>query len=352
MGFRLALAVGAFLLGTLCEASAANTNRFFRIGTAGTVGIYFPIGGLIASAISRPPGSRPCEKGGSCGVDGLIALAVSTNGSVANVRGVAEGVYDSAFAQSDVIYWAYTGTGLFDDEEERLDSLRVVANLYPESIHLVTRRDSDIESVEDLRGKTVSLDEEGSGTLVDALFILEAYGLGPDDVEAVHLNAPAAGAALLEGKIDAFFFVGGYPNRVVAQMASEDRIRLVPIAGPEARELREQHPFLARDSIPAGVYPNIGRTPTLSVNAQWIVDAELEDELVYGITRALWHPTTAQMLAQGHPMGRFIRLDNALDGVAIPLHPGAERYYREAGLLDDSEEGGAQDERVTGEDKR
>jgi uncharacterized protein len=148
------LAVAGIAAGTL----AAQEMKFFRIGTGGTAGTYFPIGGLLANAISNPPGSRSCEEGGSCGVSGLVATALASNGSVANINGIGSGALESGFSQSDVNYWAYTGTGIFKDQG-KVEKLRAIANLYPESIHLVARADAGVQAVEDLAGKRVSLDE-------------------------------------------------------------------------------------------------------------------------------------------------------------------------------------------------
>src|SRR5436190_19422245 len=122
-------------------ASAQQDITFFRILTGGTVGTYFPIGGLIANAISNPPGSRPCEEGGSCGVPGMVATSVASNGSVANVAAIATGSAQSGFVQSDIAYWAYTGTGIYEGRP-KVDSLRAIANLFPESVHLVVRKGS------------------------------------------------------------------------------------------------------------------------------------------------------------------------------------------------------------------
>lgn len=145
----------AAAMGILAASGAtAQEPQFFRIGTGGTSGTYYPIGGLIANAISSPPGSRPCEEGGSCGVPGLIASALSANGSVANVNAIAGGTLESGFAQSDVASWAQTGTGIWEDREA-VESLRAIASLYPETIHLVAAADSGIESVADLVGKRV-----------------------------------------------------------------------------------------------------------------------------------------------------------------------------------------------------
>ncbi|HEX5795521.1 MAG TPA: TAXI family TRAP transporter solute-binding subunit [Geminicoccaceae bacterium] len=311
----------------------AQEMTFFRIGTGGVAGTYYPIGGLIADIISSPPGARPCDKGGSCGVPGLVAIAQSSNGSVANVNAIKSGELESGFVQSDVAYWAYTGTGIFEDQG-KVENLRAIANLYPESIHIVAREDAEIESVRDLAGKRVSLDEPGSGTLVDARIILEAFGLSEDDLEAQYIKPSPAVSMTGDAQLDAFFIVAGYPTASVVELASGVGADLVPIDGPEVDALLERYQFFAKDLIPAGTYEGIDATPTVSVGAQWVVGAEVDEELVYGITKALWHENARNLLDNGHAKGQAITLETALDGIGIPLHPGAERYYREVGLLD------------------
>jgi hypothetical protein len=305
--------------------------RLIRIGTGSTGGTYFPVGGLIASAISNPPGSRDCEVGGSCGVPGLIAAAVSTQGSVQNVIDVAKGTLDMALSQADVAYSAYIGKGIFAGEK-RLDNLRAIANLFPESVHLVVRRDSGIKTVADLKGKRVSLGELESGTLVVAEIVLDAFGLGKDDVVAFHEKLGKAGDMLVEGALDGYFMVGGYPIYAIAHTADTTAIDLVPIKGEQAERIRDSHPFLGADTIPAGTYKDVGGVVTLSVGALLVVSASTDDELVYGITRALWNPENRKILDSGNPNGKRIQLLRALDGVAIPLHPGAARFYDEVGL--------------------
>ena len=334
------MAVRALLaaaLVVLCGAATtglapAQEMRFFRIGTGGVAGTYYPIAGLIADIISNPPGARPCEKGGSCGVPGLVAIAQSSNGAVANVDAIASGALESGFAQSDVAYWAYTGTGIYEGEG-KIENLRGIANLYPESIHIVARMESGIESVRDLRGKRVSLDEPGSGTLVDARIILDAFGLSENDLTPSYVKPHQASAMMDEGQLDAFVIVAGYPTGSVLELCASAGCELVPIHGPEVDALLERYPFFAKDTIPAHTYPGVGETETLSVGAQWLVGAEVDEDLVYGITRALWHDNARKLLDDGHSKGRAITLETALDGIAVPLHPGAERYYREIGLM-------------------
>lgn len=308
--------------------------HFFRIGTASTSGTYFPIGGIIANAISNPPGSRSCEQGGSCGVPGLIAVVQSTDGSVDNVEQIGAGALDSGFVQADVAYWAYHGTGLFADRGP-IGNLRAIANLYPEAMHVVVRQGAGVQEIADLKGKRVSLDREGSGTRVDALLIFEAYGLTPDDVEEVAVTAGDAADMMRAGELDAFFFVAGTPANAIVGLAEEVPVALLPVSGEPAERLRERYPFFAATSVSAGTYMNVAATPTVSVGAQWIVDAGLPEETVYRIARALWHPNTRHLLDNGHPKGRLITLETALDGLGIPLHPGARRYYSEAGVLEE-----------------
>ncbi|MFD2238308.1 TAXI family TRAP transporter solute-binding subunit [Aureimonas populi] len=328
-GWLGALVAGA---GLLASSVAAQEIAFFRIATGGTAGTYFPIGGLLANAISSPPGSRGCEDGGSCGVPGLVATAVASNGSLANINGIAGGALESGFSQSDVAYWAYTGTGVFEGQPA-VEGLRAIANLYPESIHLVARADAGIEGVADLAGKKVSMDEPGSGTLVDARLILAAYGLSETDIEPEYLKPNQAADLMRDGNMDAFFFVGGFPAGAIAELATSLDIALVPISGPEAQAITEEYGFFSVNTVPGGTYEGVAEdVQTLAVGAQWVTSADQGEDLVYGITKAIWNENTRALLDAGHAKGREIVLENALDGIGIPLHPGAARFYEEAGL--------------------
>ncbi len=310
----------------------AQQMKFFRIGTGGTGGTYYPIGGLLAHCISNPPGSRPCDKGGSCGVPGLVAIAQSANGSVANINAIKSGVLESGFSQSDVAYWAYTGTGIFEGKG-KAESLRALANLYPETIQLVARKGAGIKSVRDLKGKRISMDEPGSGTLVDARIILEAYGLTEKDVKVDYIKPTPAIDKIKDNQLDAFFIVAGFPTGSVVELTSSVGADLVPINGPEADAIIKKYGFFAKDVIPEGTYEGVGKTESISVGAQWLVSAKVDADLVYGITKALWNKKTRKLLDKGHAKGKMITLETALDGIGIPLHPGAERFYKEVGLL-------------------
>ncbi|MFD1797513.1 TAXI family TRAP transporter solute-binding subunit [Paracoccus aurantiacus] len=332
---RRALALLAGIVMSLGAAHAQDESPlvFFRIGNGSTAGTYYPIGGIIATAISNPPGGSPCDEGGACGVPGLLASALASAGSVANVESVGKGVIESGFAQADVAYWAQTGTGNFAGLPP-IENLRAIANLYPEALHIVARADAGIAGIGDLRGKRVSLDEPGSGTLVDARLVLDAAGLKDRDLTVMHLPAARAAVAMRDGDLDAFFFVGGYPAPAISQLAGQIDVTLVPIADEVADKLTTDGSFFIRDTLPRNTYRGMQTDlTTLSVGALWVTSAEQPDDLIYAITRVLWNDNTMRQLEYGHPIGKRIRRENALKGVAVPLHPGAARYYREAGLL-------------------
>jgi uncharacterized protein len=217
--------IAVFLAGLLVSSGPvlAQEIQFFSIGTGGTGATYYPLGGTIANAISNPPGSRPCEEGGSCGVPGLIAMAQSSRGSVDNIDGIKTGRFHSGFVQSDVAYWAYTGTGVYDGQTP-IEDLRAITALYPEDIQLIARKDAGITSVQDLKGKRVSLDERGSGSYVNAVQILDAFGLSEADLDASFLKSVSASDAVIAGDLDAFFITAGYPTNAIIELASRASI--------------------------------------------------------------------------------------------------------------------------------
>ena len=321
-----------FLMIGLSGKSFAQELKFFTIGTGGTAYTYYPVGGMIANAISKPPGSRECGKGGSCGVPNLIASAVSSRGSVDNVNAIISGLRNSGFAQSDVAYWAYTGTGTMEGKEPAKD-LRTIAALFQEHIHLVALKKSNINSVKDLKGKRVSLDDPGSGTYVDAKLILESNGLSTSDVKAEALKGKAATDALRNGKVDAIFVVAGYPTGAIVELASAVDIKLVPIDGAGAKALTSKYGFFSESPIPSGTYEGVDQVNTVAVGAQWFTSAKEDSELIYQITKALWNKESRKLMDVGHAKGKTITPDTALSGVGVPLHPGAEKFYKEAGLL-------------------
>lgn len=307
------------VLATVALVGAASAQQFFRIGTGGTAGTYYPVGGMIANAVSQPPK--------------IIVTAQASNGSLGNVNAIAGGSLESGFSQSDVATWAQTGTGIFEGKP-KVAGLRMIANLYPESIHVVVKKGSGIKSIADLKGKRVALDEPGSGTLINARLVLAAYGVKESDIKPEYIKPNQAGDKMKDGALDAFFFTGGAPAGAIAELASAGAgIELLPIEGAAADSLRKSSSFFAVDTIPADTYKGVPGVKTLAVGAQWVTSDKADTDTVYQITKALYSDAAQKALAAGHAKGKYITLQNAVQGVGIPFHPGAEKFYKEAGVL-------------------
>jgi len=322
------------VLGLLWPTALAHPQetQFFRIGAAATAGSFFEIGGVLASAISKPAGSLPCEQGGSCGVPGLVAIAQATQGSVENLRMVASNQIESGIAQSDVVSWAYAGTGIFTGEGP-LKKLRAIASLFPESLHLVVPASGPIQALADLKGRRISLGQTGSGTLVDARIVLAASGFAEKDLSPEYLRSGTAATDLSDGTLEGFFLIGGVPIPAVRAVAATTPIRLIPIPDDVLSRMQEKYGPYDRSMIPADTYPGVSiATPTIGFYALWVVSADAPEDLIYAITKALWNEATQRLLDAHDPIGKHVRFEDALDGLAVPLHPGAKRFYREAGL--------------------
>jgi len=315
---RKALALGAGLGALALTGLPTNAQqRFFRIGTGGTGGTYYPLGGIIANAIST---------------DKINVSAVATNGSVSNVNGIVGGSVESGFSQADVNSWAVNGTGIYEGKP-KVEELRAIANLYPESVHVVVKKGLNLKSVTDLRGRRVSLDEPGSGTLVNARAILGVFGITEKDIKPEYLKQLQSAEKLKDGSLDAFFTTTGYPLGTLTELAATNGFDLLPIEGEARDRILSRYKFFANDRIPDGTYKNVKGIETISVGAQWVTSSKQPEALVYEITKALWSDKTRAALDAGHAKGKVIRQSTALLGNSIPLHPGAERFYKEAGLL-------------------
>lgn len=323
------IALALALSSVPCEAQ---TPRFFRIGAGSTSGTNFGVGGAIASVISNPPGARACDKGGSCGVPGLVAVAQSTQGAVENVALIAKGSIESALVQADIAYWAFHGSGPFAGKGA-VANLRAVASLYPEIVHVVVPARGDIDGIAALKLRRVSLGEQGSGTLITARAILGAFGLGELDVVPFHMQPGSAADLLVKDGIDAFFVNAGIPAPAVVELAKSMPIRLLPVQGEERDRLRRDNPFFSARSLPAGMYPGVGAVEVLAVRTQFLVSAELDEKTAYGIAAALWHPNTQKILASSTRQAAGIAREAALDDLAVPLHPGAALWYFEHGMI-------------------
>lgn len=329
-----ALAVGITL--TAATAGYAQDPTFFRIGTGSAGGTYFPIGGTIANGISSPPGSRACDQGGQCGVPGLIAIAQSTTASVFNNTAVQNGELEAGMAAADVTRSMYLGEGKFEGKPH--PKLRIVANLYPEDLHLVLPKDASINDLSDLAGKRVGIAQAGSGTQVAVEQMLAEWGVTRDNMDEAELNNSQSAERLADGQIDAYFYAAGWPVSAMVQLSTTKGMELHSFTDEDLKKINDLIPAYIPSSIPSGVYEGVDyEVKTPAVSALLVVSSDLSEELVYGITKALWNKNTRNLLDNGHAKGKQITPDTALDGIAalgVPLHAGSEKFYKEAGLME------------------
>ncbi len=314
----LALSV-AVCLGLVFGGTALAQKKFFVISTGGTGGTYYPLGGILAQALT--------EK-----VPEVVVTAQAGNASVANCNLIRDGQVESAFVQSNVAYAAYTGTDQFKDKPAK--NLRLITSLYPETIQIVARADAKIKSLKDIKGKRLVPGDRGSGTEVDTLNVLAAYGLTYKDFAGVDwLSFSGAAQRLQDKQADVTFTTAGWPTAAIQELAISTNIALIPIEEAKIKEITKKYPFYSKIVIPKKTYKGQDKdVATITTMAQWVVDAKVPDEVVYKLTKALWEGGSAKM-GQAHAKGKDVQLKTALSGQAIPLHPGAAKYYKEKKLI-------------------
>jgi hypothetical protein len=335
MNLSRRIALSAILATSVVSTASAESMSFFRIGTGSAGGTYFPIGGLIANAISNPPGSRPCSEGGSCGVPGLVAIAQSTNASAHNATAINAGQMEGGLVDAAVLYYAYHGEGMFKGKQKQ--NLRFLASLYPEDMHLTMPKGDKLSSLADLKGKRVGISPAGSGTQLAVEMILGSHGVNRDNIDEAELNSSQAAERIADGQLDANFFAGGTPLASFIQLDNTKGMELYSFSPAEIKDASKVVPYYVASTIPAGTYQGVTYdVKTIAVNSIFVVSADLPEEQIYQITKALWSKHARKLFDNGHAKGKRITLETALDGykgLNVPLHPGAERFYKEAGLL-------------------
>lgn len=328
----IALATAGLML---AGSVAAQEMIFFRIGTGGAGGTYFPIGGIIANAISNPPGSRECDKGGNCGVPGLVAMAQSTNASAHNVNAIQAGQMEAGLSGAATLHFAYNGIGKFEGNAK--PDLRVIANLYPEDLHLVLPKGASLENVGDLKGKRVGIAQAGSGTQIAVELILGDHDVNRDNIDEAELNNSQSAERLADGQLDAYFYAAGTPVAAMIQLDNTKGMELYSFTDEEVAMANKTVPYYIPSKIPAGTYPGVAYdVNTVAVSGIFVTNANVDEELVYGITKAMWSDTARKLLDNGHSKGKVITIETALDGlegIGVPMHPGAERFYKEMGMM-------------------
>ena len=287
------------------------------IYTGGTGGVYYPLGVKLAELLNKYSEGR------------ITASASSSGASVANARALGAGDANLIFIQNDIAYYAYRGIYMF--EGGRIEKIRAVAALYPEVIQIVVRADSGIKTIEDLRGKRVAVGAAGSGTAVEAEIILRVAGVW-DQITPQNLDFTQAAEALKLGQVDAAFVVAGIPTAAVMQLAATTPVSLVEVPGDLLDKLRQQgYLFFVPFTVPAGTYSGLNRdTRTVAVMAMLAVSSDVPEDVVYTILKVMFD--RIDELRQAHARAQDIRLESALNGVPIKLHPGAFRYFQEKGI--------------------
>jgi TRAP transporter TAXI family solute receptor len=285
------------------------------IATGSTSGTYYPIGGAIAAAVSKNPDIK--------------ATAETGNAAVANTNLVAEGDIEVAFSQADVTAWAFNGEMMF--EGKPLTNIRAIAALYPETVQIIASKASGVKAVADLKGKKVAVGAPGSGTEGDARAIFNTAGIKYDDMKVEFLDFGAVSSRLKDNQIDAGFVVAGVPTAAIMDLTTTKEVELISFDKETIDKLIETNPFFVANVIPSGTYKGIDRdTMTPSVMALLITNDSVPEEVIYNFTKTLFENIAD---VQGsHAMAKNIRLETATNGLTAPLHPGAAKYYKEAGI--------------------
>ena len=310
----VSLVLIAALVMALAACGASGSARM-TMGTGGTAGTYYAFGGVLGQYMKN-----------HANVDVTV---VSTDGSKANIQGIAAGDYQLGTVQSDVMAYAWAGTRSFE-ADGAVNSFRVIAGLYAEAVHLVTM-DPSIKSVADLAGKRVSIGAPGSGVYFNAIDVLSAAGLTENDIQAQYQSFADSADALKDGKIDAAFIVAGAPTAAITELCTTNSAYLVPIDGEIADKLMAASPFYTLYTIPAGTYN--GQTEdvvTVTVKATLIVSADADEETVYNLTKAIFDNVAAITAENGK--GAELSIENATSGMTAPFHPGAAKYFAEQGV--------------------
>ena len=315
---RLIVALAATV--AFAGSAAAQERVFFGIATGGTGGTYYPLGGMLAQLISNKV---------TIGGKKLAATAETAGASVANAQLLARKDIESAFVAADILDAAFTGKGQF--EGKPVKNLRALGALYPEQVQLVTLASANVRSFRDLKGKTVSSGSPGSGQWQLLGDLLEAHGMTRKDIGEDLSSFTQSVDKIKDGNLTASLITAGAPTASISELANARDIRIVPLAGPEIEALRKKQPYYAIVTLPANTYKGQGPVDTLAVMAIWATHDGLTDAMAYEVTKALYENT--ETLGLVHPKGKEISLKTALQSISIPLHPGAEKYYREKGVL-------------------
>ncbi|MDX2441100.1 MAG: TAXI family TRAP transporter solute-binding subunit [Desulfobacterales bacterium] len=320
-GFALVIGCGPSGEEATSEAPAKAKTTFITIGTGGITGVYYPTGGAIAKIVNKKKD-----------VYGIRCTVESTGGSVFNVNAVMAGDLQFGVVQSDRQFQAINGLAEWKDKGKQED-LRAVFSIHPESITLVAAVDAGIYDIADLKGKRVNIGNPGSGQRQNSIDALEAVGLDyKTDMNAEGIKASESASLLQDGRIDAFFYTVGHPSGSIKEAtAGARKVRFASITGIDS--LLTKYPYYAKAYIPVKLYPgaeNTENVDTFGVKATFVTSAKVSDDVVYAVTKEVFD--NFDDFKKLHPAYAVLTKEGMLEGLSAPLHPGALKYYKEAGL--------------------
>ncbi len=306
--------------GLVAGGAWAQQRIFFGVATGGTGGTYYPLGGMLAQLISN-----------KASVDGkkISATAEAAGASVGNAKLLGTKDIESAFVAADILDAAYNGKAQFANAP--LKNLRALGALYPETVQLITRADSGINSVKDLKGKSISSGAPGSGQYQLVTDLLKVYGMARSDVKEDSSSFTQAVDKIKDGNLHATLITGGVPVAAVTDFAQSHALKIIPLAGPEVAALLKEQPYYTQVQLPANSYK--GQTaaiPTLAVMAIWATHDGVPENQAYEVTKALYD--NIAIMGQVHVQGQNISLSTATAVAGVPLHPGALRYFKSKGV--------------------
>lgn len=286
--------------------------KFLNIATGGTAGTYYPIGGAMAEVMNKD-------------IPGMNASAQSTGASVANINMLQEGSVDIAIVQNDITYYAANGVEMFKDK--KVEGLQGLATLYPETCQAVTLETSGIKSIADLKGKRVAVGAMGSGVEANARQILEAYGITYDDITVQYLSFSEGASALKDGNVDVAFLTAGYPTAAVQDIASQNKVVILPVEPSKADAMIAKYPFYTKTTIPAGTYGIPADVQTVSVMAMLVTTSKMDADTGYAVTKAIF--SNLERIQAAHSAAKAISKDEATKGMPISMNAGADKFFKE-----------------------
>lgn len=305
-------------------SSETLARKFVTIGTGSVTGVYYPTGGAISKMVNKKIKEY-----------GIKATVESTGGSVYNINAVLSGDLEFGVAQSDRQFQAYNGLAEWEKTGPQ-KNLRAVFAIHPETITLIASADSGVKSVSDLKGKRVNIGNPGSGQLQNSKDVLNSFGVSLDSINAEQVKAVEAPSLIQDEKIDAFFYTVGHPNGNIKEATSgRIKVRIIPVDGAGADAVVKKFSYYAKATIPGVHYPNAlndGKdVESVGVKATFVASSELDEAIVYAITKEVFD--NLEEFKKLHPAYSVLTKENMLQGLSAPIHQGALKYYKEAGLV-------------------